>query len=277
MGTETGDGPSFVKSLAVIALPLLVILLVAEVVLHGETALNNSNGLTGFDPLTLGFVSLLVLSVLFYELKKHGERTARLLMAGVTTSGMIAGLILLQAWFASASTGVGVFYLLAPPLAYAGFYFSFRDYTGSLSRRRAGILRAVSVTVLGAVLGAFLPVFFTIPFLVLLSILDPLLIESNILKRSVGMSALDSLTTATTLPLAGLDVGLGDLMAYSMLATSSIVNSGILAALATTALILTGVLLTLRIASSRHIVAGLSIPLWLGVLPSIILMLIPMI
>src|SRR5215467_8460846 len=274
MGADTVEGPSFVKSLAVIALPLFVILLVAEIVLPGRTTLDNSNSQTGFDPLTLGFLSFLVLSVLFYELKKHGERTARFLMAGVTTSGTLAGLILLQAWFATANTGLGVFYLIAPPLAYAGLYFSFKDYTGSLSRRRAGILRAMSTTMLGAVLGAFLPVLFTIPFLILLSILDPLLIESNILRQSVGTKALDNLTTATTLPLAGLDVGLGDIMAYSMLATSSIVNSGILAALATTTLILVGVLLTLRIAQSRHIVAGLSIPLWLGVLPSIVLRLV---
>ena len=78
----------------------------------------------------------------------------------------------------------------------------------------------------------------------------------------------------TTLPLAGLDIGIGDLMAYSILATASIIHAGILVALVTTVLILTGVLLTFRITSSRHVVTGLPIPLWLGIVPSIVVLLL---
>ena len=276
MGGETGDRPSSVKNLVMVAIPLLAVLIVAEVALHGQRFLDNSSsrGLSGFDPLTLGFVSFLVLGILFYELKRHGERAARFLMAGITTSGTLAGLILLQAWFTATNTGFAVFYLLAPPIAYVGLYFSFRDYAGSLSRRKAGFLRAISATLLGAVLGAFLPVLFTIPFLVLLSILDPLFIESKMLRQSIGVGAFDNLVTVTTLPLAGIDIGIGDLMAYSILATASIIHAGILVALVTTVLILTGVLLTFRITSTRHVVPGLPIPLWLGLVPNIVAVLI---
>ena len=275
MGGETSDSPNFIKNLVAIAIPLLVILLVAGAALQGQIIGNSDHSLPSFDPLTLGFVSVVVLGALFYELKRHGERTARLLIAAVTASGTLSGLILLNAWFAAANTGLGMFYLLAPPIAYAGLYFSFKDYTGSLSRKRSGVLRAISATLLGAVLGAFLPPIFTIPFLVLLSILDPLFVETNLLRQAVGTRAFENLNVATTLPLVGIDVGLGDLMAYSMLATMSIVNSGILAAFATTGLILTGVLLTLRIARSRHIAPGLAIPIWLGIIPTLVLLLVP--
>ncbi len=260
-----------------VAAPLLVVLGVAQAVLRGQTVLDNSSGhgLTGFDPLTLGFVSIVVLSILFYELKRHGERTAKILMAGVTMSGTLAGLVLLQAWFEEANAGLGVFFLLAPPVAYVGLYLSFRDYTGSLSRRRAGFLRAGSATLLGSVLGALLPVLFTVPFLVLLSILDLFFIDNKVLGRTVGTKALDELINATTLPLAGLDIGLGDLMAYSMLATTSIIHSGIYAALATTGLILAGVLVTFQVARSRFVVPGLPIPLWLGMAPTLIVLLLP--
>ena len=276
MGGETGDHPNSVKNLVVVAIPLLVVLVVAEAALHGKAILDNSSsrGQSGFDPLTLGFVSFLVLGILFYELKRHGERAARFLMAGITASGTIAGLILLQAWFTATNTGFAVFYLLAPPIAYVGLYFSFRDYTGSLSRRKAGFLRTVSATLLGSVLGAFLPLLFTIPFMVLLSILDPLFVESKMLRQSVGTRAFDNVVTVTTLPLAGIDIGIGDLMAYSILVTTSIIHAGILVALVTTVLILTGVLLTFQITSSRHVVPGLPIPLWLGIVPIIVALLV---
>jgi hypothetical protein len=273
MGVQGDDRPSFVRSLSVVAIPLLIVLLLADLVLHGQTILGSSMDLSGFDPLTLGFVSVLVLGVLFYELKRHGERAARLLMAAVTASGTIAGLILLQAWFTATNTAFSVFFLLAPPIAYIGLYFSFKDYTGTLSRKKAGLLRAISATLLGSVLGAFLPVFFTIPFLILLSILDPLFLESKMLRQTVGMKAFNDLASATTLPLDGLDMGLGDLMAYSMLATTSIVHTGIAAALVTTSLILIGIFFTFQIAKSRHVVPGLPIPIWLGVLPSLVALL----
>jgi len=272
----TDDRPRFLRNIVLVATPLLAILFVAEIFFRGQTVPNSSNpGLTSFDPLTLGFVSVLILGLLFYELNRHGERVARLLMAGITMSGTISFLILIQAWFTATNTAFATFFLLVPPVAYVGLYYSFRDCMGSLSTRKAGIFRALSATLLGAVLGAFLPAFFTIPFLILLSILDLLLIESGMLRRSVGLRAFDSLVSVTTLPLEGLDVGLGDLMAYSMLATMSILFAGLLVAYLTIVLILTGVLLSFLIARSRGIVPGLSLPLWFGLLPSIVKLLIP--
>src|SRR5262245_48143440 len=130
MENKASSPRTFVRDLVIVAVPLLVVLGVAEAALRGRTVLDNSgNGISEFDPLALGCVSVAVLGILFYELRSHGERTALLLMAGVTASGTLAGLILLQAWFAESNTGLGVFFLLAPPIAYCGLYLSFRDYT----------------------------------------------------------------------------------------------------------------------------------------------------
>ena len=93
-----------------------------------------------FDPVILIFTSVLALSVLLYELKRHGEHAARLLMSGIAVAGVLSGLILLQLWMEPYTGGGAAFYLLAAPLAYLGLYSSFRYYRGSLSERQAGLL-----------------------------------------------------------------------------------------------------------------------------------------
>jgi len=223
-----------------------------------------------FDPVILIFMSVLALSVLLYELKRHGEHAARLLMSGIAAAGVLSGLILLQLLMEPYIGGGAAFYPLAAPLAYLGLYSSFRYYTGSLSERQAGLLLTVSAALLGSMLGTFFPTTFTLVLLVALSFLDVVFIETNILGRTVGLQRISSLLSVTTLPISEFGVGLGDLLVYSILVTSSFIRGGAYVALATVALILLGVIATIRITKSRHTVAGLPIPILLGLAPTIL-------
>src|SRR5437867_7452021 len=145
-------------------------------------------------------MSVLALSVLLYELKRHGEHAARLLMSGIAAAGVLSGLILLQLWMEPYTGGGAAFYLLAAPLAYLGFYSSFRYYRGSLSERQAGVLLTVSAGLLGSLIGAFFSTTFTVVLMVSLSFLDVVCVETNLLARTVGLQRLGSLLSVTTLP-----------------------------------------------------------------------------
>jgi len=116
---------------------------------------------------------------------------------------------------------------------------------------------------------------FTVLLLLALSVLDVLFVKSNLLGKTVGSEMFDTVLSTTTLPLAKFDIGLGDLLAYSILTASSLLNNGVYAASLTVILILSGALITFRIARSRLRVPGLPIPLWLGLTPTIIGMVVP--
>jgi hypothetical protein len=91
----------------------------------------------------------------------------------------------------------------------------------------------------------------------------------------VGQKAYDSIIIMTTLPLEKYAVGLGDFLAYSILVASSLRSIGLYGAGTTVALILAGALVTSRLARSRLRVPGLPIPLWLGLVPSLLGLIIP--
>lgn len=260
------------KELALIAFPLLTALTISNVVLSTRLGATNPARLGGpsLDLLTPGFVSLIVLFALFYGLKRNGDQTARLLVAGITFAGTLSGLVLLQLWF-EASIGLPtLFYVLAAPLSYLGLYGSFRIYAGSLSEERARLLMAVSTTLLGSLVGMLFPLTFTILLLLILSFLDIVVVESDLLRKSVGPASFDRVMSVTTFPVADLEVGVGDILAYSILMASSLRSLGVYAAGATLLLITGGAVITYQIVRSRFRVPGLPIPIWLGLVPSIL-------
>jgi hypothetical protein len=263
---------NFLKDLALLATPLLGTLVLAETVLSSQSAIRPSSrpGPASYDLLTPGFVSVLVIFALFYGLRRRGEQVARLVIAGITVAGTLSGLVLLQLWFESSKTVPVLFYLLAAPLGYVGLYWSFRSYSGSLSKRKSGLLMMSSCIFLGALIGISFPLIFTILLLFALSLLDVLVVESDLLRKTVGRGKYDTLLSVTTLPFEKHVIGLGDFLVYSMLAASSLRNGGLYVAGATIALILVGSVITSRIARSRLRVPGLPIPIWLGLVPSML-------
>lgn len=275
--SEESAPPKPLRALAFLAIPLAGALVSAYLVSLGRRAPQSSSqySLTSFDLLTPAFVSLLVLSGLFYGLRRHGEQTARFVIAGITLAGTLSGLLLLKLWLDAYGTVPVTFYLLVAPTGYLGVYWSVRSYYGRISPRKSGLLMVASTTLIGALIGTSFPLTFTILLLLALSFLDILVVETDLMRRTVGQKTYDSLMTIVTLPLDKYAVGLGDFLAYSILVASSLRSIGLYGAGTTIALILAGALVTSRLARSRLRVPGLPIPIWLGLVPSLLGLIIP--
>ncbi|HZD11960.1 MAG TPA: hypothetical protein VE177_00370, partial [Candidatus Binatus sp.] len=237
------------RNLVLLALPVAAIFLMTQFFLSrqpsGIRPAGPSSELASFDPLVLLFMSVLALTVLLYELRIHGERVARLLMAGIMVAGVLSGLILLQFWVGTLGSTPAAFYLIAAPVSYLGLFFSVRYYLGKLSEKQAGTLLVLSTGLLGCMLGTFFSITFTVFLLLSLCLLDLLFVETDLLGKTVGLQRLDDLLSVTTLPVSEFGVGLGDLLAYSILVTSAFLNGGLYVLAATIALIVLGVLITL--------------------------------
>jgi len=255
--------------------PLLASLMIAQITLSGlsPTRVSGYSSPSNIDLLTPAFICVLVILGIFYVFRRRGEQAVRFVVAGITVVGVVSGLVLLQLSFPPGTLPV-LLYLPAAPLAYLGLYWSFRSYTGTLSPKKTLILTIVSITLLGTLVGILFPLSFTLPFLISLSILDTLIVESNFLRRALNLTSFDDVISATTLPLADFEIGLGDLLVYSMLSAGSLRGMGIYIGAVTAVFILAGAFVTFRITRSRLRFPGLPIPVGLGAVPSIIVLMI---
>jgi len=254
--------------------PILASLIIAQITLSGFSPAKFSGySISNIDLLTPGFICVLVIFGLFYVFRRRGEQAVRFVVAGITVVGVVSVLVLLQLSFTPGTLSV-VLYLPAAPLTYLGLYWSFRSYTGSLSPRKTFTLTVVSVTLLGTLIGVLFPLSFTIAFLISLSILDALIVESNFLRRALNLASFDNVISATTIPLADFEIGLGDLLVYSMLSAGSLRGMGIYIGAITAIFIIAGAFGTFRITRSRLRFPGLPIPVGLGVVPSIMVLMI---
>jgi hypothetical protein len=192
-----------------------------------------------------------------------------LIVAGVTVAGTVSGLILLKVSLQATGLAPTVF-LITLPLGYLGLNWSVKGYFGSLSQKKASVLMVVSATLLGALIGTSLPTIFAITFLMILTVLDLLVVESNTVPSLVGKESYDKVISIVTLPLEKHLVGLGDFLAYSILSSASLQILGALGAIETACLILMGAIATFRITRSRRKTPGLLIPVGLGLIPLVL-------
>lgn len=260
------------RDLAFLATPLLVAIVVAAIFLATKPGgLSSSGGSTGtIDVLTTGFVSVFLVTLLFYGLRHNGQRIARLVIGAIIVAGTISGLALLNFLVASYGSVPVLFYLGAAPLGYLGVYSAFRSYYGLLSPAKTVILMALSATLLGSLIGSLFQPLFTILLLLTLSILDVFLVESNILPNLLGRQNYEDVMKITALPLHDHLVGIGDFLVFSMLVACSARLAGLYSAGETLALILVGTFITFELVKTRFRFAGLAIPIWLGLIPSIL-------
>ncbi len=221
------------------------------------------------DGITALLVSLTILAFLFYGLKRYPEKSARLIVAGVTVAGTISGLILLKVSFQAMDVSP-VLFLVTLPLGYLGLNWSFRGYFGVLSQRKASVLMIASATLLGALIGTSLPTIFALIFLVTLTALDLFVVESNSVSTLVGQANYEEVVSVVTLPLEKHLVGLGDFLAYSILSSAALHILGVYGAIETSILIVLGALATFQITKSRKKAPGLLIPISLGLIPIIL-------
>ncbi len=259
----------YLKELTLIGASLVAALLIVRIVFSNEVSqgLSANEGLASFDFVTPGVVSVVVVSIVFYLLRRRGEQVARLLTAGMMAAGTLSGLLLLKIWFDAAVMIPVLFYVCAAPLGYLGLYMSVRSFFGSLSERKTSSFLSVSTTFLGALVGILFPPLFTIFFLFALSLLDILMVDRDVLRKIVGPERYDRVISVATVPFEKHMIGIGDLLAYSMLTVASFRSGSVYVASATIILILLGALITSNASKSRLRMPGLPIPVFLGATP----------
>ncbi|TMI08948.1 hypothetical protein E6H34_03955 [Candidatus Bathyarchaeota archaeon] len=258
------------RDVAFLTVPLALAIISGMAALYGRAAGFSTGPETGdFDVLTAGLFTLALLALLFYGLKRHPEKAARVIVAGVTVAGTISGLVLLKVWL-QASRTTPILFLAALPLGYLGLNWSFRGYFGNLSQRKTNILMIGSATLLGSLMGTAFPTLYSMVFLIMLTVVDVFVVETNILTSVVGKISYEKMVSVATLPMEEYLVGLGDFLAYAILVTASLKILGVYGAVEAGILVLIGALATFEITRRRTRAPGLLIPIGLGLLPMIL-------
>jgi hypothetical protein len=214
-------------------------------------------------------VSVTLLGILFFVMKRYPEKSARLIVSALAIAGTVSGLILLRVSL-QASGAPPIVFIVTLPLGYMGLNWSVRGYFGSLSPRRTAGLMIVSATLLGALIGTTLSPLVALTFLVVLTVLDVVVVESNSVSTILGKKGYDKVVSVVTLQLEKYVIGIGDFLTYSILASSALRILGFYGAIETSLLILLGVAGTFEVTKRRGKAPGLLLPIVLGIIPLII-------
>ncbi|MFX0170024.1 MAG: presenilin family intramembrane aspartyl protease [Candidatus Hodarchaeota archaeon] len=119
----------------------------------------------------------------------------------------------------------------------------------------------------GAFLGVVLPVWTSVLLLVGLAIYDYYSVKKGPIRKIVELTEDDpDKLTALSVSSSEWDIGLGDVAFYGMITVLSIVNFGFLPAILAVIGVVAGFLITLRLLEKRGIMAGLPIPIALGLI-----------
>lgn len=134
------------------------------------------------------------------------------------------------------------------------------------NRRKNGALLIFGAAI-GAFLGVVLPVWTSVLLLIGLAIYDYISVKRGPIRKIVELTEDDpdkigNLAVST----AEWDIGLGDVAFYGMMTVLAVVNFGFLPALLTVTGVVAGFLITLKLLEERGIMAGLPIPVGLGLL-----------
>jgi hypothetical protein len=109
-----------------------------------------------------------------------------------------------------------------------------------------------------------------ITFLVLLTILDVIIVESDTIPGIVGRASYYQVVSVVTLQLDTFVIGLGDFLAYSILSSAALRFLGFYGAIETSILILSGIAVTFKMTKSRGKAPGLLLPVGLGLIPLVL-------
>jgi presenilin-like A22 family membrane protease len=134
------------------------------------------------------------------------------------------------------------------------------------NRRKNGALLIFGAAI-GAFLGVVLPVWTSVLLLIGLAVYDYISVKRGPIRKIIELTEddpdkLGNLAVST----AEWDIGLGDVAFYGMMTVLAVVNFGFLPALLTVAGVVAGFLITLKLLEQRGLMAGLPIPVALGLL-----------
>jgi hypothetical protein len=119
----------------------------------------------------------------------------------------------------------------------------------------------------GAFLGVVLPVWTSLLLLIAIAAYDYISVKRGPIRKIVELTEDDpDKLAALSVSTAEWDIGLGDVAFYGMMTVLAVVNFGFLPTVCTVAGIVAGFLTTLRLLEKRGVMAGLPIPVALGLL-----------
>ncbi len=120
---------------------------------------------------------------------------------------------------------------------------------------------------IGAFLGVVLPVWTSVLLLIGLAIYDYFSVKRGPIRQIVELTEDDpDKLSALAVSTDEWDIGLGDVAFYGMMTVLALVNFGFLPAILTVIGVVAGFLITLKLLEKRGIMAGLPIPVALGLL-----------
>lgn len=263
------------KEFLVIAIPIIVAVAAGSAALYARSAGFSTGPETGTADLsTTLFVLLGLLAVLMFGLKRHPEKSARIIVSGITVAGTLSGLLLIKVLLRAFNVFPIVF-LISLPFGYLGLNYSVKAFFGVLSQLKASILMTASACLVGSLVGTSLPLIVSLLFLVGLTLLDVLIVGFDLLPNFMGEKKYDEMMPVATIQTDKYLLGLGDFLAYSILATVTLRFLGFFAAILTSCLIFLGAIITLQITKRTSRAPGLMLPIGLGIIPLLALVLLP--
>ncbi len=137
------------------------------------------------------------------------------------------------------------------------------------SEEMKNMLFLIYGSVTGCFLGVGIPVFSMILILISLCVIDALFVESGLIKSITDLPYEERISVKVRYSTIEYEIGLGDILYYSMLTSHSMINFGASTAIYSALLILAGCILTVA-CTTRNAIAGLPIPIGLGVIPMIL-------
>ncbi|MBT8172316.1 hypothetical protein KJN74_05550 [Candidatus Bathyarchaeota archaeon] len=167
-----------------------------------------------------------------------------------------------------------IFIIFFAAIAYICTYFAFLTFFDSLSMNARNRLFIISSGSLGSFLGLLIPIIPIIIIIFSLSIIDLLLIKNNYFKKKIGSFEHETLIFEMAFFTEDWGIGIGDLICYSIIVSSTFANFGVIIGGLSLLLLLTGSLFTLKYTSKEKNMPGLPISSALGLLPSIIVLIL---
>lgn len=206
-------------------------------------------------------------AMLVVLLLKYGrERFLRYLLLGAFT--FIAVVVALYFGY----TFLIVFWEVEPLLAsFIAFAFGVTAalafiMVGDENRRKNGALLVFGSAV-GAFLGVVLPLWTSLLLLIAIAVYDYISVKKGPIRKIVELTEDDpDKLAALSVSSAEWDIGLGDVAFYGMMTVLAIVNFGLFPTVCTIVGVIAGFLTTLRLLEKRGVMAGLPIPVALGLL-----------
>lgn len=138
---------------------------------------------------------------------------------------------------------------------------------GVFSEETGNVLYLIYCSVTGCFLGMGIPLFSMVFIMSALCVLDYVYVRKGLMKKIHLLDEAGRIFFRFEYSKRELMIGIGDLLLYSMLASYSLVNFGVVTAIFSTSLVLIGWVITFFHTMKTEVSPGLSIPIGLGLVP----------